>query len=849
MTVQQVVDTIDQYIKENNNEEISGIILNSVLKVLLSFSNEKISGFNGFAKLDTNPNGLTTGYWVATDIGVYTNFGGVVLPPNNFGFITKSNETYIIQIVSIPTQDLTFLEKKVNEKVSKISINDVVNFYEYIPFTLRKGDLGTSGVPNESVNWLNTAEINCDENSNYTVTGLGQNNALLAQNRVYFYKNGALISKIGSYLIDPFTFTTPAGCNTFAILIDGSVNVGSDLINSPFLKKLKITKGDTIKTPSLVAESIIGVIKTKQITDIENLTKQIEPLIELIYNQLPIIVVSGYISTNGIVGSNVAGYLRTSVSNPDSLASVDISKKYTYSGEIQTNSNNIAGVVFLSSTYTVLGFDCNSVGVYTKKELTLPPNTKYIATCSFGIAPVINEVIIGLKTVKTDNVIYIDQSTLVNGDGSLSKPFKTINEAINKADYNAIFLIRKGDYREILDFAKLKSGNYEFTTLPAETVRILGSNKLIGWTKTGGMTNVYEIPYTDVVPSWVRYKRPIFEDGNPSFPILSEERSPLQRGLSNRLPYTILEEVTSLTELDSKAGVFYSEGKMYVHTSNSTNPNTNGFSYEIVVRGANTWLSNNNTKIINLKLNNLQFRYNSTGVTFIRFNQVVRYNVSSLATRGAGAFRDDVGAIIAYDDEAGGSDVDGINGHFSSFGNYQALTDNRTMSPLCIYFNPWCHDNQDDGISHHENHRVMMFGGLSEYNADGGVRASNDSGYTIYNLHSRRNGFGREVTQGGIGGEGISAVNGVMNLNRNGCKVDVYNSIVEYNNCGYASISDDRNIVNVYGGVTRHNNSELYCNAGKLIVHNVLGSNINPAKIKVQTGTGSIITKNDNLIS
>lgn len=786
--------------------------------------------------------------FLVTEPGTYTNFGNVNLLENHIGFIFKNSTNFILQSVVMPIQDLTPLETKIEKKVSKTSLDEVVNFSEYISFTLRKGDLGTNGIPNTSVNWLNTAPISCEENNSYTVTGLGQSTQTLVNNRIYFYKDAVFQSKIGAYLVDPLTFTTPAGCNSFAILIDGATDVALDLSNSIYLTKLKISKGASIKTPSLKGESIKGNIVTDQVKNIEKVTKTVAPLIEISYTISPISTTSGFVTKTGGTGSIVPGYLRTSVSNTSSPANVDVTKNYTYSGEITENTSNIAGVVYLSSTYAVLGFDCTSPGVYVNKELILPANTKLIATCSYGVAPVINEILVGIKSVQSDNVLYIDQSVTVSGNGTASFPCKTINEAIDRAGSNTTFLIRKGDYRETLAWAKLRSGNYEFTTLPGETVRILGSNKLIGWTKTEGTANVYEIPYTETVMSWARFKRPIFEEGNPSFPILDEERSPLQRGLNYRLPYTVLEEVSSIAELDTKPGVFYATGKMYVHASNSTNPNENGFSYEIVVRSANTYPASNNTKIINLKLNNLQFRYNSNGVTFIRFNQVVRYNVSSLATRGAGAFRDDVGTIVAYDDEAGGSDVDGINGHFSSYGDYQSLTNNRTMSPLCVYFNPWCHDNQDDGISHHENHRVMIFGGLSEYNADGGVRASNDSGYTIYNFHARRNGFGREVTQGGVGGEGISAVNPTINTNRNGCKVDVYNSIVEYNNCGYASISDNRNVVNVYGGVTRHNNSELYCNAGKVIAHNVLGSNINPERLKVISGTGQIITRNDTLI-
>lgn len=115
MTVQQVVDTIDQYIKENNNEEITGVILNSVMKVLLSFSNEKVSGFNGAVGVNSNPSGLTTGYWIAAETGVYTNFNNINIPINNFGIIEFKNEAYKVSLIKIPIQDLTAINSDITQ--------------------------------------------------------------------------------------------------------------------------------------------------------------------------------------------------------------------------------------------------------------------------------------------------------------------------------------------------------------------------------------------------------------------------------------------------------------------------------------------------------------------------------------------------------------------------------------------------------------------------------------------------------------------------------------------------------------------------------------------------------------
>lgn len=46
---------------------------------------------------------ITNGYWAVTIPGTYTNFGNVVLPENNFGFIFKNGGSFTIQSVEMPT--------------------------------------------------------------------------------------------------------------------------------------------------------------------------------------------------------------------------------------------------------------------------------------------------------------------------------------------------------------------------------------------------------------------------------------------------------------------------------------------------------------------------------------------------------------------------------------------------------------------------------------------------------------------------------------------------------------------------------------------------------------------------
>ncbi|MDM1548579.1 hypothetical protein HX096_12020 [Empedobacter falsenii] len=49
--------------------------------------------------------------FLVTEPGTYTNFGNVVLPENNFGFIFKNGNSFSLQSVEMPMQDLTELEQ------------------------------------------------------------------------------------------------------------------------------------------------------------------------------------------------------------------------------------------------------------------------------------------------------------------------------------------------------------------------------------------------------------------------------------------------------------------------------------------------------------------------------------------------------------------------------------------------------------------------------------------------------------------------------------------------------------------------------------------------------------------
>lgn len=718
-----------------------------------------------------------------------------------------------------------------------------------ISFDLRAGVILASGGFNSSLNWLSTDKIQCNDIDRIYIEGMGISHQTLADRRIACYNDNVFLGFITqttpSQSID---FVPLSGSNYFAVNIESEVDISADLSNSIFLKNLIITKVYAYKAPKIHAEYITGDINTKQIGDMllfdENLKQQQK---EFLTNFSMTFSNNAWNKNGGIVVD--ANYKRTSLTSDSSLAMVNGFLIVRYSGEIRSNASDIAGVLFLNQAKQVIGHACTDFKVYTNEVLVLPTGTFYIACCGYGSNPTL----VGVKTLieanSPNSVKVIDLSSISDTeDGTEANPYKTISKAIaENKNYSTTFLIKQGDYRETLDFAALENGDFRFIAKLGNRVRILGSRKLEGLTLTAGKTNTYECSYPYTVVGGATFGKLIFEDGNNSRPIATNERHPLQKSTQYRLPFSVLTEKTSIDEVESNPGTFYKDNdtnKLYIHTTNSTNPNTNGFSYEVMARAFNTIKNAKTNQSVNISLSNLQFFFGQIGLRFVGFNQVNRLNVSVLGCADVGCIRDDSANVYAVNDEVGFCNGDGINGHFTAWDGYGSLTDFRSMQPNCVYIDPWCHDNFDDGMSHHENHRVLTFGGLWEHNDDGGVRASDDANYTMYDPYSRYNGL---VTGAG---EGISAVNPVDNPNRNGCKVTIYGGFIEGNAYGIGVITDSRNAVEAIGTIIRNSTmGDVLAKFGRVICRNVRVTNSDPSKKKVVANGGTIEVINDELLT
>ena len=148
MTNSQILDAINQNIKRNENKEITGVILNSVLRMLLDFVNQGFITFSDIIQLladskavnvvgsintTTDTSSLPSGVYHAQTSGTYTNASGIVVKEGYYTLLRKKDDgSWVLESeTKIPMQDLT----PFNERLTQVE-SDVDNFIENFSVTI-----------------------------------------------------------------------------------------------------------------------------------------------------------------------------------------------------------------------------------------------------------------------------------------------------------------------------------------------------------------------------------------------------------------------------------------------------------------------------------------------------------------------------------------------------------------------------------------------------------------------------------------------------------------------------------------------------------------------------------------
>lgn len=318
----------------------------------------------------------------------------------------------------------------------------------------------------------------------------------------------------------------------------------------------------------------------------------------------------------------------------------------------------------------------------------------------------------GSGSVSGSKTVYVDQSGSDDGTGAPSSPFKTINRALSEIQAGGgIVELGGGDYREAVVASSPE--HVWIRSKQGERANIFGSEQLVV-TKTAGYTQVYQAPLAakPVGMGAPRGLPVIFEWGTPSKPIPADERHPAQRGRSHRLPYTEMFEAESLAALDTVDGLgkwWWDAGVIYFAATDGGDAREGR--YEARARRAFAQGAGG------LRLSRVDVYFSSSYGASFGGDLAVTEDVRVLGSFHNGFYHSS-GVWHSFRDEAGGNGNDGFNGTVTNrVGEYDDSGDRITA----FLYDPYGHDNGDDGTSYHYRSDQTLYGGLFEHNTKADV--------------------------------------------------------------------------------------------------------------------------------
>lgn len=411
--------------------------------------------------------------------------------------------------------------------------------------------------------------------------------------------------------------------------------------------------------------------------------------------------------------------------------------KTTGTGNLFFRLFNSGGQVFTMT----LGIDATSVEGYYKSD-----GTALAVRMQWGRLLKATDVVIDFTiqdvTADHSNLFYVS----ANGDDAnsgltSSDPKATVDSAI-KAGADTICMM-PGVYKQTIDLANCVSGLLNIFPYTTDSkVVFYGPNSLIAnsASEVSGHSGVFSVPTTKAFNAnriW------IFQDNVPdeSTVITAEERMSLQLGLRTRCGDTKIVACSSDNVSDAIAEIEgASDYRFYYDSENAilyfSCPETVSASHPICT-GFDSKLFLNTNRNIHLNVSGLTLKYVPMNLEGMTEPVCTECHVMGVCYDG-GFMWDSACGVKLYRCEAEhifkGVNGDGFNAHAAETGDADA------RQTTAMLFDCWGHDNQDDGYSDHERCATTIYGGLFEYNLNGGgVTPANGSHCTCYNVYSRHN--------------------------------------------------------------------------------------------------------------
>ena len=159
-----LIKTIDENIKANGNQEITGPVLNAVLQAIVSGLSEGAL-FVGIANTTTNPPAYDGDvFYIALEPGTYSNFG-VIVPNGSIGIIYNTSSDWAVTLIN--TYYEIDVDTLMQDSPSSEDINEAIGSFTYlkraitvgVPFFGKGASGGNSTVAIAQVKRLSDTEV------------------------------------------------------------------------------------------------------------------------------------------------------------------------------------------------------------------------------------------------------------------------------------------------------------------------------------------------------------------------------------------------------------------------------------------------------------------------------------------------------------------------------------------------------------------------------------------------------------------------------------------------------------------------------------------------------------------
>ena len=294
--------------------------------------------------------------------------------------------------------------------------------------------------------------------------------------------------------------------------------------------------------------------------------------------------------------------------------------------------------------------------------------------------------------------------------GSRAAPLRSTQAALASIGGEGEIVLLAGDYEgEKLDLATARK--VTIRSEAGQRVRVFLGEKRLGAAFTHHSGNIWKTNLSTIVPQQGTEGRFwIFEMKTSEGEIEVADRRARQGGRAWRLDHRRLVQASSMADVDSSDGrYFVSDGTLYLRTASGTAPAPDQ-EFRIPSQSESESFVFGATSQCDITVEGIEVYF---GLQNLNFTRADRYTVRGCKLFGAGFI-----GILAKEARFG------LEEHCE----YAANADdgvscfNGSSTPFQVtVLDAWSHDNGDEGHSIHNNSSGVYFGGLFEFNTNGGI--------------------------------------------------------------------------------------------------------------------------------